>query len=206
MEWYQLMRLGAGSCAGFTPAGMQLGGGWVQLALKAVDRCGARRYAGTKGNPNPTKTEGGETMKVILEPTGQPGETQVIIRCTQVDPSVQQLLNLLTAAERKLVGLREGQSYLVSPQEIDYAESVDKRTFLYTKDQVYESPLKLYELEQQLAGWDFVRAGKSLVIRLPAVRAFRPALGARLEVTFYSGERRYVSRQFVPLIRQKLGL
>lgn len=145
-------------------------------------------------------------MKVILEPTGQPGETQVIIRCTQVDPAVQRLVNLLAASEKKLVGLQEGQSFLIAPQEIDYAESVDKRTFLYTKDQVYESPMKLCELEQQLAGWDFVRAGKSLVIRLPAVRAFRPALGARLEVTFYSGERRYVSRQFVPQIRQKLGV
>ena len=37
-----------------------------------------------------------------------------------------------------------------------YIESVDKRTFLYTEESVYETPLRLYELEERLAPYTYI--------------------------------------------------
>lgn len=39
-----------------------------------------------------------------------------------------------------------------------YIDTVDKRTFLYATDNVYETILKLHELEGQLEDSDFFRA------------------------------------------------
>lgn len=87
-----------------------------------------------------------------------------------------------------------------------YAETVDGRTFLYSRDRVLESPLRLYELEEALAGTEFVRASKSLIVNFDHVRALRPYLNARLELVLDNGESVIASRQYAPAIKQKIGL
>ncbi len=40
-------------------------------------------------------------------------------------------------------------------REILYIDTVDRKTFCYTNGAVYESALRLYELEDRLSGWIF---------------------------------------------------
>ena len=87
-----------------------------------------------------------------------------------------------------------------------YAETVDGRTFLYTKDAVYQTPLRLYELEDQLAGTEFIRASKQLLANFDHVKAIRPEPGARLQLLLDNDEAVIVSRQYAPAIKRKLGL
>ena len=74
------------------------------------------------------------------------------------------------------------------------------------RDRVLESPLRLYELEEALAGTEFVRASKSLIVNFDHVRALRPYLNARLELVLDNGESVIASRQYAPAIKQKIGL
>ena len=71
---------------------------------------------------------------------------------------------------------------------------------------MYETPLRLYELEERLAPRDFVRASKSAVVNFSRVQSIRPDLGGRLQLTLENGERLGVSRQYAPAIKEKLGL
>ena len=87
-----------------------------------------------------------------------------------------------------------------------YIDTVDRGTFLYTADGVYESRLRLYELEEQLAPRDFVRVSKSAIVNFDQVRSLRPDLGGRLRLTLSNGEVVVANRQYVPAIRKKLGL
>ena len=87
-----------------------------------------------------------------------------------------------------------------------YADTADKKTFLYTQNAVYETPLRLYELEEQLAARDFVRAGKSVLLNFAHVAALRPDFGGRMQVTMSNGEVVMASRQYVPALKAKLGL
>lgn len=112
----------------------------------------------------------------------------------------------LRAAEQKLAGVRDGRTFVVDPAEVYYAESVDKRTFLYTADAVYESPLRLYEMEERFGAGDFFRASKSAVVNLARVKSLSPMLGGKIEVLLENNERLMVSRQYVPGLRQKLGI
>ena len=146
-------------------------------------------------------------MKITVEEDPQLKEAEVLVRCPPGDPEAGRILAALTAAAPEvLTGWREGQAYRLNPRDVLYGEAVDGRTFLYTAGAVYETPLRLYELERDLAGRGFLRASKSTVVNFAAVRSLRPDLGGRIRLTMEGGEAVYVSRQYAPVIKKKLGI
>ena len=66
--------------------------------------------------------------------------------------------------------------------------------------------MRLYELEERLNSWDFIRASKSVIVNFGRVQSIRPDLGGRLRLTMENGEVVGVSRQYAPTIRKKLGI
>ena len=140
----------------------------------------------------------------LIEDAGCP-EIQIVIRCPKADGEVLRLMALLRAGDRKLTGERDGQTFLLDPDQILYADTTDRRSFLYTESGVYETPLRLYELEERLGG-NFFRASKSSLINFDQIRSLRPDLGGRMRVTLSNGEVLVVSRQYAVTIKQKLGL
>ena len=143
-------------------------------------------------------------MKLILEEKAHIEETQITITCRQVDDQILRMVASLRAFDKKITGLKGGQTFLLTPGDILYCDTVDRRTFLYTSDQVYESPLKLYELLERLSQDEFFRATKSSLVNFSQIKSLRPDFGGRLNVTMENGEQLTISRQFAPDIRKKL--
>ena len=143
-------------------------------------------------------------MKIVLTEQGDILETEISITCRQVDEQILRLVAGLRAFDKKITGLRDEQTFLLSPGEILYIDTTDRRTFLYTAAAVYETPLKLYELADRLAQDEFFRASKSCVINFSRIKSLRPEFGGRLCVTMENGEQLTVSRQFVPDVKKKL--
>ena len=88
-------------------------------------------------------------MKVTVEECPELEQTEVSVRCPRLDAQTARLIELLRLAGARL--------------------TVDRGTFLYTAGGVYETRLRLYELEGQLAGWDFVRVSKSAIVNFDPV-------------------------------------
>lgn len=147
-------------------------------------------------------------MKIRIEEEPGLEEVEVVIRCRPGDSQAVRLLAVLGELQpaRKLTGTREGQTYLLDAGEVLYIDTVDKRTFLYTREAVYESEWRLYELEARLKGQDFFRASKSALVNFNAIQSLRPDLGGRLRLTMQGGEAVYVSRQYAPGLKERLGL
>lgn len=145
-------------------------------------------------------------MQIHIQECPELVETEVTIRCRQADEQVLRMLALLRVFDRKLTGVREGETFLLDAAEVLYIDTADKRTFLYTAGGVYETPLKLYELSERLAPFDFFRAGKSMVVNFNQIQSLRPEFGGRMQLTMTNGEVVFVSRQYVPAVKQKLGL
>ena len=133
-------------------------------------------------------------------------DIEVSVACPRIDERVQRIVSALGAFDRALVGERDGATYRLDVDDVCYAETVDGKTFLYTADAVYQTPLKLYELEERLAGTEFVRASKQMLVNFDHVASIRPALNARLQLMLDNGEAVIVSRQYAPVIKRKLGL
>ena len=112
----------------------------------------------------------------------------------------------LRAGREKLTVSRQERLFRILPSAVYYFEAVDNRVFAYLEKEVYETKLKLYELEERLAGTDFFRASKSTVINLAKVESLSPAFNGRFEAAMKNGEKLIVSRQYVPVLKEKLGL
>lgn len=145
-------------------------------------------------------------MKIVIEDIGPDEEEAVIIRCREVDESILRFVNGLKLKKEKLA-VRQGEKILqIEPGDVYYFEAVDNRVFLYSEKNVYETRMKLYELERRFVGTDFFRVSKSVILNLARVKNFSPGFNGRFEALMQNGERVGISRQYVPLLKNKLGL
>ena len=145
-------------------------------------------------------------MNINIQEDASLSELEIQIRCPKVDEQILKILATLHALDKKVTGEKNGQLYLLEAKNILYIDTVDKKTFFYTKNDVYETPLKLYELEEKLAGNDFFRAGKSLIINFNHIKSLKPDFGGRIGVLLSNGEKMNISRQYASVVKEKLGL
>lgn len=143
-------------------------------------------------------------MKITLHQDPSYSETEVIINCPQADEDILKLVAMLRVYQKKLVGILDGERHLLDVKDVLYIDTVDKKTFLYTQKQVFQSALRLYELEDSLKELDFFRAGRSTILNFRRVRSIRPELGGRWLVTMDNGEQVWVSRQYAGELKDKL--
>ncbi len=141
-------------------------------------------------------------IRLLTDPESM--ETEITIRCRQADGEVMRLMATLRAMDRKLTGERGGSLYLLNPQEIFYVDTVDKKTFLYAEKEVYETPLRLYEIEDRLSTREFVRISKSALVNFSRVQSIRPEYNGRLLLTLQNGEAMIASRQYAAEIKKLL--
>lgn len=145
-------------------------------------------------------------MKIKIENIPAGSETEIVIRCAELDESLIRLVNSAKAASKKLIGITESQLYFIEPRDVYYFEAVDSKVFIYCREKVYESKLKLYEVEDEYAGSDFFRASKSTILNLARIESIKPMFSGRFEALLQNGEKVLISRQYVPALKKMLGL
>lgn len=145
-------------------------------------------------------------MKITITEPGEGEEDEIIVRCRHMDRQLLKLIYAIKAGRERITALQDGDYFQVAPDEIYYFEAVDSKVFLYLEKEVYETKLKLYELEEIFRNTDFFRASKSCIVNLSKVKRLSPAFNGRFEALMRNGERVIISRQYVPVLKQKLGL
>lgn len=145
-------------------------------------------------------------IKIIIEKIPDGVEPEIIIKCNEVDDSFMQLIDSIKLTSKKLVGLIDSRMHIVDPNEVFYFEAVDNKVFIYCKEKVFESKLKLYEIEKIYETGDFFRASKSTILNIAKINTVRPLFYGRFEALLLNGEKVVISRQYVPVLKRKLGL
>lgn len=145
-------------------------------------------------------------MKITIQDIPEGEEDEIIIRCREIDERLMKMIYALKAGRDKMTVSKEGKLFQIQPASVYFFEAVDNRTFAYLERDVYETRFRLYELEERLVGTDFFRATKSTIINLAWVESLSPAFSGRFEVSMKNGEKLIVSRQYVPILKEKLGL
>jgi DNA-binding LytR/AlgR family response regulator len=145
-------------------------------------------------------------MKIIIEECNPGEEDQVIIRCKKLDENILKLISELKQGQKKLTGIKDGNIVMIDPSNIYYFEGVDNKVFLYCKQNVYETKLKLYEIEEEYKNTDFFRASKSVILNVAKIKSISPAYSGRFEAQLFNDEVVVISRQYVPELKKKLGM
>lgn len=145
-------------------------------------------------------------MKIEIDVNGEYQDTEIRISCPRLTPELEKVLATLRMLERQLTARREGVTYLLDISEVIYAESIDRKTFVYTGKEVYESDFRLYELERQLEECGFFRANKSCLVQLKCIRSLKMDVNRRIRATLENGEQIMISRQYGEELKRKLGV
>ncbi|WP_270568103.1 LytTR family DNA-binding domain-containing protein [Clostridium beijerinckii] len=148
-------------------------------------------------------------MKVSINIISSELEEEVIFNVHNVQEKVTEAIELLTSSNeviKHLLGRKEEKYYKVNVDEIFYIESIDRKAFIYTKTQTYEISEKLYVLEEQLAGMNFIRISKSLLLNIDKIHSFYPKLSGNLEALLTNNEKVIISRRYVANLKNKLGM
>jgi len=143
-------------------------------------------------------------MEVKIYKITEEKPEQVQIHCHEITEEVREIVSFVKSRQGQLTGIQEGNQYEIPMPDIFYIEAVDNKVFLYTRQQVYETKQKLYELEEILTEKYFLRIAKSILLNLTKVKAIKPALNGRFTAVLQSGEEIIISRKYVPELKKAL--
>ena len=130
----------------------------------------------------------------------------VTIDCPKVDQTVERLKAHIEQFDSRIKGSCNGRICFVEIKDIYYFDSVDNRTFLYTKNQCVEVLYRLYELEEMLTERDFIRISKSQIVNIQQMKSLVPQMNRTLLITMNNEERLCISRRYVKSLKDKLGI
>ena len=144
-------------------------------------------------------------MQVTFEQVDSTEKEEALIKAQSKTEDIKAAIELLEGGKRKIPLIQNGETILLETTLFYYIESVDKRTFVYTKDDCFESKLRLYELEETL-GTYFLRISKSMIVNLKKIKGVKSDLSGRMEATMLNDEKIVISRSYVKEIKRRLDL
>ena len=145
-------------------------------------------------------------MKINLDIDGKYDDTEVIIRAPYLNNDIERMVAMMRMIDLQIAVRKEGETILLETDKILYVEAVDRKTFVYTSSETYESELKLYELEQELVQRDFLRISKQSIVNLRKIKSLKTDVNRKIRITLANGEQIVVSRMYSDDLRRKLGL
>ena len=144
-------------------------------------------------------------MRVRFEQVDSREKEQALIRAVEKTADILSAMDLLENGSGGVAVTKDRNTFFCKLTQIYYIESVDKRTYVYTKGDCYESRDRLYELEEKL-GIYFVRISKAMIVNLRKIRNVSAEPGGRMTAVLLNGERVIISRSYVKELKRRLGI
>ena len=145
-------------------------------------------------------------MKIEIDIDEKYSDTEVVIRAHKLDSDVERLVAMMRMVNMQIGVRKNDETYLLDVEKILYIEAVDRKTFVYTSDETYESDLKLYEIEQELLERDFFRISKQSIVNIRMIKSLKADINRKIRITLKNDEQIIVSRLYSDELRRKLGL
>lgn len=128
----------------------------------------------------------------------------VIIEYPILDAKTKKLIKRIEALDFMVSGSSKGKVFQVHISDIYYMESVERKTFLYTEDEIYMTDKKLYELEEALKDTGIIRISKSCLMNMDMLYSIRQLMNSQLEATLLNGEKLIVARTYLKNIKNMI--
>ena len=145
-------------------------------------------------------------MKIKIEIDESLSEDEVLIRCrglTEQVTEIQKAVSEVVNTSQRFVFYRGNTEYYLALDEILFFETDGDGINAHTRDDIYQTKYKLYELEDLLPGC-FMRISKSSIVNTNHIYSISRNLTASSVVAFAGTHKQvYVSRYYYkPLINK----
>ena len=134
-------------------------------------------------------------------------QEEVVIRCREITPEIirlQQLLSGQSDRSNQFLVYKGDTEYYLNVNDIIFFETEGNAVMAHTRDDVYETRRKLYELEELLGG-RFQRISKSAIVNVDKVYSIKRNVTSSSAIEFQGTHKQiYVSRAYYKVLREKL--
>lgn len=145
-------------------------------------------------------------MKIAINVEPSASETSLLVTCKELTPQVEKLLAAIRILDKQITAKKEDVLYLIDLADVFYIEALERNTFIYTDKEVFDSQMKLYELESTLAQYGFIRVSKNTICSLRKIKSLKSEVDRKIKITMENGYQIIVSRMYADELRKKLGV
>ena len=146
-------------------------------------------------------------MQIEIKIDESCAEPKIIVVTSRMTEEINELLKNISGERSQMIaGFQGDQVIVLEPDQIYRVYASNGKVYAETKAGTYLLRLRLYETEQRLAGMSFVRISNSEIVNLKMVRGFDLSFTGTICVSLSNGTVTYVSRRYVPKIKQLLGM
>lgn len=146
-------------------------------------------------------------MKIRIEIDEKITEDEVIIRCrglTEQMAGIQRAVSEAVGATQKIAFYKGNTEYYLTLDEILFFETDENGISAHTREGIYQTKYKLYELEEMLPAF-FMRVSKSAILNTNHIYSINRNLTASSVVAFQGTHKQvYVSRYYYKPLISKL--
>lgn len=134
-------------------------------------------------------------------------EPKVIILTASMTEEVNNIAQKLTEKSPHIIsGSKDGRIEILEPDDLLKIYSGNSKVFAVSNNGEYTLRLRLYEIEERLDPYQFVRISNSEIINLKKVKNFDLNFTGTICVTLTNNTTTYVSRRYVSKIKKILGI
>lgn len=146
-------------------------------------------------------------MKIKVEIDDTLAEDEIIIRCRSYSEEIRQAHLLLSQPDKNTPHFefhKGNEEFFISIDEILFFETSGESIYAHSKEDAFQTKMRLYELEETLPGY-FVRVSKSCILNILHVHSIDRKLNTSSLVQFKDTHKEvYVSRLYYKYLKEKM--
>ena len=131
---------------------------------------------------------------------GQP--LTVIVEYPEWNESIASLCRKIGRMDISFVGRTEDRSVRIGISDIYYIENVERKLFLYTKDEVFRFDGSMADVEEKIRETGLVRISRTCIMNTEYLREIRQIRNSHLEAVLDNDEKLIVSRKYLSDIKR----
>lgn len=146
-------------------------------------------------------------MQVEVKIDKSVAKPRVIIVTSEITEEINALVQTLSeSGPRMIAGFRDDTVTVLDEKDILRIYAANGKVYAVLPSGEYVIRLRLYEAEERLKPFRFVRISNSEIINLKKVGSFDLSFAGTICVTLTDGSKTYVSRRYVTKIKEVLGI
>ncbi|HAV90619.1 MAG TPA: hypothetical protein DCW44_05050 [Eubacterium sp.] len=123
-------------------------------------------------------------------------ENYLELHYDKMDDETNAVISRLTDTLRYIEGTYEDKKVSIALADIFYIETVDRKTFAYTKDMCVEIKEALRDIIEEFSKIGFVRISKSSVVNLYKIKKLQGDINMRVIIYMKNDERLVMNRSY----------
>ena len=126
----------------------------------------------------------------------------VIVEYPEYDKTVDRLISKIRNMSINFTGRADGKTVSIDISDIYYIKNVERKIFLYSKQDVYRYDGNMSDIDSAIADTDLVRISRTCFMNVSHLKEIMQIKNSHLEALLDNGEKLIVSRKYLKDIKK----